>query len=60
MLRDTSLPDDLNDVYAHFEEINTEPSVRAPVVLDDVSKTFKQDTYQDYQDAYSEHVLTSW
>ena len=48
---DTSLPDKLNDFYAHFKASNTEACMRAPAVPDDcvitltvanVSKTFKQ------------------
>jgi hypothetical protein len=48
---DTSLPDELNNFYARFEESNTEACMRASAVPDDcvislsvanVSKTFKQ------------------
>ena len=48
---DTSLPDELNHVYAHFEASNTEACMRASAIPDDcvitlsvadVSKTFKQ------------------
>ena len=47
---DTSLPDDLNYFYAHFEANNTQTRTRAPAIPDDrvvtlsaadVSKTFK-------------------
>ena len=47
----TSLPDELNDFYARFEESNTETCIRASAVTDDcvimlsvvdVSKTFQQ------------------
>jgi hypothetical protein len=47
----TSLPDELNYIYAHFEANNTETFIRAPAVPDDcvitlssadLSKTFKQ------------------
>ena len=31
---DTSLPDELNYFYAHFEASNTEAFMRAPAVLD--------------------------
>jgi hypothetical protein len=48
---DTSLPDELNYFYAHYESSNTEACMRASAVPDDcvitlsvadVSKTFKQ------------------
>ena len=48
---DTSLPEELNNVYARIEASNTETCMRASAVLDDsviklsaadVSKTFKQ------------------
>ena len=69
---DASLPDELNTFYTRFEASNTEPCMRAPDVPNDcvitrfvanVSKTFKQVNIHkavDYQDAYSEHSLTSW
>ena len=52
---DTSLLDELNHFYAHFEETNTEACMRASAVLDDcvitlsvadVSKTFKHSQSQ--------------
>jgi hypothetical protein len=67
---DTSLPDELNYIYARFEASNTDTCMRASAVPDDcefmfsvadVSKTFKQVNIQtDYQDVYSEHKLTNW
>ena len=64
-----SLPDKLNYFYARFEASNTETRMRASAVLGDcvithsvadVSKNFKQVNIQtDYQDVYSEHVLTN-
>ena len=71
---DMSLPDELNTFYAGFEASNTEPCMRAPVVLDncliklsvaDVNKTQVNITFTmpqgqtDYWDAYSEQALTS-
>jgi hypothetical protein len=50
LISDTSLPDELNNFYAHFEASNTETCIRASAVPDDcvimfsaadVSKTFK-------------------
>jgi hypothetical protein len=72
---DASLPDELNNFYAHFEARNTEACMRAPAIPDDcvimlpvadVSKTFKQVNIHkavgqtDYQDVYSKHVRTNW
>ena len=68
---DTSLPDELNYLYARFEENNTETCMRASAVpLDcvitlsagDVSKTFKtgQQGQTQYQNVYCEHALTNW
>ena len=64
---DTSLPDKLNYFYGRFEANNTEAGMRASSVpgncvitlsVADVSKTYQGQT--DYQDVYSEHVLTNW
>ena len=71
---DTSLPDELNYFYAHFEANNTETCMRAPAVLEvciinlsaaDVRplnwSTFTSPQSQtDYQDVYCEHMLTNW
>ena len=40
--RDTSLPDELNYFYAHFEASNTEACMRASAVLDDCVITTPQ------------------
>ena len=72
---DTSLPDELNYFYAHFEANNTETCIRALAVLEDcvimlsvadVSKTLNRSTFTrpqgqtDYQDVCSEHALDNW
>ena len=68
---DTSLPDELNHFYAHFEASNTEACMRASAVLDDcvimlsvldVSKTFKQVNIckAARPDGLPGRVLTNW
>ena len=66
---DKSLPDELNNFYAHFEANNTETCMRASAVPDDceitlsaadVSKNTRPEGQTDYQDVYSEHDLTNW
>ena len=58
---DTSLPDELNYFYAHFEANNTETCMRAPAVLDNYVITLSTFTrpqgQKDYQDVYCEHAL---
>ena len=71
---DTSLPDELNYFYAHFEASNTETCMRASAVPDDCvitlsaayvrplnRSTFTRPQGQtDYQDVCSQHALTNW
>ena len=67
---DTSLPDELNYLYAHFEASNTEACMKASAVPDDCvitlsvadvrplnRSTFTRPT--DFLDVYSEHALTN-
>jgi hypothetical protein len=71
---DTSLPDELNNFYAHFEASNTETCMRASAFPDDCVITLsvadvrplKRSRFTrplgqtDYQNVYSEHALTNW
>ena len=73
---DTSLPDELNYFYAHFEASNTETCIwehqvfrttvwshsPQPMWVRPLNRsTFTRPQGQmDYQDVYSEHALTNW